>query len=181
MFSALSQHCPDQCIPHILLPQSLQSVYFVLIESTADFSHSEWPFYLSMLIILFFFLFLIFQFPVFWGDCLHGHLFQQLLDHHGILLPGRASMGICCFLWHNKHQFSFQTVCFSWIWFVALSSTKNLLSDTLMMLNNVSWPKLGHKNESVCVCVCAFACVCRRRGRLYKCIKLLDYCSSSPW
>lgn len=116
-----------------LLFQSVQSVHFVSIESTVYFSPSAWPSCLCMLILLFFFFLCVFQFPFFWGYCLHGDLFQQLLNHHGVLLPGRASVGICCFLWYNEHQFSFQTVCFSGIWFVALFSNKNILSDTFFV------------------------------------------------
>lgn len=138
---------------------SVQSVHFVLTASTASSSHSAGlsPFYVDVIILTF-----LFQFPFFWRCCLHGNLFQQLLNHHGLLLPGRASVGICCFLQHKEHQFSFQTICFYWIWFVTLfSNSKNPLSAKLMVLNNISWPKPDDKSDSGC----AFACMWKRRGR----------------
>jgi len=55
------------------------------------FSVTLLPFYVDVT-------FFLFQFPFFRGYCLHGNLLQQLLDRHGVLLPGRASVGICCFL-----------------------------------------------------------------------------------
>lgn len=123
--------------------------------------HVQQDFHLVMLMwFLKFFIYFLFQFPFLWGYCLHGNLFQQLLNHHGLLLPGRASVGICCFLQHQEHQLSFQTICFYWIWFVALfSNSENPLSAKLMVLNNISWPKGDDKSDSGC----AFVCMWRRR------------------